>query len=564
MSDHIEVGRFGRWVAGAACLLLMTTAHAMPESDRLQPVDPLQCYDCHTQIEDMHTAGAHATVNCVHCHDASEHVETASTRRMGERPITRTDLEACATCHTAQFNSFVYVHPESHGRVEKATSTSRSPMFDTLIAGHGFAFEHAEPRSHAFMLVDHFVVDRAYGGRFQFEDWTKVTDGIGAVRGAWTVLTDADPESSDQRRFLSQTATAANPVCLNCKTQDHILDWAYMGDEHDAAKWSRTSPVVEFARALEHPLNCFMCHDPHSAAPRVVRDGLIEAVVDRGLGTYPNDPDKSALVTMEKVTFQRNGEDFRSIGLLSMADSNVMCAQCHVEYNCNPGYTLSDGERVGMDDRRANHFFWAGVFDYKEAAQEIDFFDFRHAVTGAAVPKLQHPEAETFWGSKHERAGVACADCHMPKVETENGKVYTDHGQRTPRSVQTAGGRDSDRIEATCLRCHDDWTVEEAVYTIDYIKNYTHGKIVKAEFWLAQMIDLFAVAKRAGVSEDVLNQARELHYDAHLYWEWWTAENSVGFHNPDDARRSLTLSIDKSKEAIALLNEAIDAQVASR
>jgi nitrite reductase (cytochrome c-552) len=87
---------------------------------------------------------------------------------------------------------------------------------------------------------------------------------------------------------------------------------------------------------------------------------------------------------------------------------------------------------------------------------------------------------------------------------------------------------------------------------------------VKAEYWLAQMIDLFPVAKRAGVSEDVLNQARELHYDAHLYWEWWTAENSVGFHNPDDARKSLTLSIDKSKEAIKLLNDAIDAQVASR
>jgi nitrite reductase (cytochrome c-552) len=561
MNDVRTFGRIGRWVAGAACLLLMATTHATAEN--LKPVDAMQCYDCHAQIEDMHTVGKHATVNCVHCHDASQHVETASTRRMGERPVTRTDLEACATCHTAQFNSFVYVHPESHGRVEKATPTSRSPMFDKLIAGHGFAFEHAEPRSHAFMLVDHFVVDRAYGGRFQFNDWTAVTDGIGAVRGAWTVLKDMDPETSDQRRFLSQTATAANPVCLNCKTQDHILDWAYMGDEHDAATWSRTSNVVEFARDLNHPLNCFMCHDPHSAEPRVVRDGLIHAVVDRELGTYPNDPEKSAMLSMEKVTFQRGGEDFRSIGLLSTADSNLMCAQCHVEYNCNPGYTLSDGERVGMDDRRANHFFWANVFDYKEAAQEIDFFDFRHAVTGAAVPKLQHPEAETFWGSKHERAGVACADCHMPKVELENGKVYTDHGQRTPRSVQT-GGRDAKRIQATCLRCHDDWTVEEAEYTIDYIKNYTHGKIVKAEYWLAQMIDLFPVAKRAGVSEDVLNQARELHYDAHLYWEWWTAENSVGFHNPDDARKSLTLSIDKSKEAIQLLNDAIDAQVASR
>ena len=404
------------------------------------------------------------------------------------------------------------------------------------------------------MLVDHFVVDRAYGGRFQWNDWTKVTDGMGSVQGAWTVLKDADPESSDQRRFLSQTATAANPVCLNCKTQDHILDWAYMGDEHDAAKWSRTSQVVDFARDLHHPVNCFMCHDPHSAEPRVVRDGLIHAVIDQGLGTYPNDPAKSAMLSMEKVTFQRGGEDFRAIGLLSTPDSNLMCAQCHVEYNCNPGSQLSDGARVGMDDRRANHFFWANVFDYREAAERIDFFDFRHATTGAALPKLQHPEMETFWGSVHERNGVACADCHMPKVKMENGKEYSVHSPRTPR----------DNLESTCLKCHDNWTAAEAEYTIDYIKNYTHGKIVKAEYWLAQMIDLFPVAKRAGVSEDVLNQVRALHYDAHLYWEWWTAENSVGFHNPDDARKSLTLSIDKSKEAIKLLNDAIDAQVASR
>ena len=556
MTSSHGFGHIGRWVAGAACLLLMTTAHAMPGGGKqpLKPVDTLQCYDCHAQIEDMHAENKHATVNCVHCHDASKHVETASTRRMGERPITHTSPEACASCHTAQFNSFVSVRHESHPRLEKANPISRSPKFDKLIGGHGFSFEHAEPRSHAFMLVDHFIVDRAYGGRFQYKNWQKVTDGMGAVRGAWTVLTDADPESSDQRRFLSQTATAANPVCLNCKTQDHILDWAYMGDPHSAAKWDRTSQVVEFARDLHHPVNCFMCHDPHSAEPRVVRDGLIHAVADRELGTYPNDPAKSAMLSMEKVTFQRGGEDFRAIGLLSTADSNLMCAQCHVEYNCNPGFQLSDGSRVGMDDRRANHFFWANVFDYKEAAQEIDFFDFRHATTGAALPKLQHPEMETFWGSVHERNGVACADCHMPKVQLENGKQYSVHSPRTPR----------DFLDATCLNCHDGWTAAEAEYAIDYIKNYTHGKIMKAEYWLAQLIDLFPVAKRAGVSEDVLNEVRALHYDAHLHWEWWTAENSVGFHNPDQARESLTLSITKSKEGVAKLNEAIDAQIARK
>jgi nitrite reductase (cytochrome c-552) len=193
MNDVRRFGRIGRWVAGAACLLFMTTVHATA-GEKLKPVDAMQCYDCHAQIEDMHTVGSHATVNCVHCHDASKHVETASTRKMGERPVTRMDHEACATCHMAQFNSFVSVRHESHPRVEKASPVSRSPRFDTLIGQHGFSFEHAEPRSHAFMLVDHLIVDRAYGGRFQYQDWTKVTDGIGAARGAWTVLKDLDPD----------------------------------------------------------------------------------------------------------------------------------------------------------------------------------------------------------------------------------------------------------------------------------------------------------------------------------------------------------------------------------
>jgi nitrite reductase (cytochrome c-552) len=547
MNDLSSVGRIGRWVAGAACLLLMATTHATAEN--LKPVDAMQCYDCHSQVEDMHTVGKHATVNCVHCHDASKHVETASTRRMGERPVTRKDHEACATCHAAQFNSFVSVRHESHPRVEKASPVSRSPRFDTLIGQHGFSFEHAEPRSHAFMLVDHLIVDRAYGGRFQYQDWTKVTDGIGAARGAWTVLKDLDPTTNDQRRFLSQTATAANPVCMHCKSADVILDWAYMGDEHPAAEWSRTSNVVDFARNLNHPLNCFMCHDPHSAGPRVTRDGLIHAVVDQGLGTYPHDAEKSQRITLTPVTFQREGQDFRKIGLLNVADSNLMCGQCHVEYNCNPGFQQSDNAPVGMADRRTNHFFWSNVFDYKEAAKRIDFFDYRHVGTGAMVPKLQHPELETFWGSKHERNGVMCADCHMPKVTSENGLTYTSHSQRTPR----------DAISSTCLNCHDGWTEAEANYAIDYIKEYTHGKIMKAEFWLARMIDLFPVAKRAGVSEEVLNEVRALHYDAHLHWEWWTAENSVGFHNPDQARESLMTSITASKAGVAKLNEALDA-----
>ena len=79
----------------------------------------------------------------------------------------------------------------------------------------------------------------------------------------------------------------------------------------------------------------------------------------------------------------------------------------------------------------------------------------------------------------------------------------------------------------------------------------------KAEYWLGQLIDLYGIAQRAGVAVDILAKGREKHEEAHVLWEFWTAENSDGFHNPDLARDALTASIAASKEGVTLLNKAI-------
>lgn len=529
------------------CAFYYSTADAQKATLKEKAVKVETCYGCHGDIKDFHTKGKHAKVNCINCHEGLDrHLKEGPS----VKPVTMMEHAICGKCHKEEYESFVAVNLESKAKVEKATFKSRSPLFDKLSVPHAFTKEHAEPRSHVFMLVDHLIVDRAYGGRFQLKDLTKILDAKGAERSAWEILIDKDPSSSDQRIFIPQSATAANPVCLNCKTQDHILKWKYMGDKDPKAKWDRTSKVVEFVRDLKHPVNCFVCHDPHSAQPRVVRDALIEAIVDRGDGTYPYDKEKSQKTTIKKVTFR----DFRAIGILNRADSNIMCAQCHVEYNCNPGHDPKTGDTIGMADRRTNFFPWVNVFDIKKKYEELGFKDFKHAVTGASLTKLQHPETETFWGSKHERAGVECKDCHMPKLKTKEGKTFTWHGQRSARYMK----------KDTCVRCHRYWTEKEAEYQIDAIQNYIRGKITKAEFWLGQFIDVFAKAKASGVSEDVLQEARKLHDTAHIYWEWWTAENSDGFHNPDAARESLTRSIDASQKGIKLLNDAIAAKTASK
>ncbi|MBM4340388.1 MAG: ammonia-forming cytochrome c nitrite reductase subunit c552 [Deltaproteobacteria bacterium] len=535
-------------------IIYFTTADAQKAATKKKPMIPKAasketlfdvkpCYGCHDEIKDFHAAGKHRKVNCMSCHEGLEkHLKDVESK-----PATRMDHATCGKCHKEQYESFISVNLESKPKVEKSTATSRSPLFDIIMRPHGFTREHGEPRSHVFSLVDQLLVDRAFGGRFQLKDWTKMSDAKAAEKSVWEILKDVDPSSSDQKIFPPYTprtaATAANPVCLSCKTQDHIMKWAYMGDKNPKAKWDRTSKVVEMARDVHRPFNCYTCHDPHSAGPRVVRDALINAVVDRGEGTYPYDKEKSKKITMTKVMFR----DFRAIGALNKPDSNLMCAQCHVEYNCNPVIDLKTGETIGMEDRRTNEFQWRNVFDYDAWVEKQGYRDFRNEVTGSLLSKIQHPEVEAFWGSKHERAGVECKDCHMPKMK-KAGKTFTWHGQKGAKYMK----------KDTCLKCHPHWTEKEAEYQIEGVQNYIRGKMRKAELWLSEFVRSYQLAKSVGVSEDTLKESRKFHTKAHTKWEWWTAENSDGFHNPDQAKASLLESIQTSIDGVKFLEKAIE------
>jgi hypothetical protein len=99
-------------------------------------------------------------------------------------PLTKLDHATCGECHRERYEPFLAANPASKPKVEKETTTSRSPLFDTLMRPNGFTREHAEPRSHIFALVDHLLVDRAYGGRFQLKDRTKIGDAKAAEGSA--------------------------------------------------------------------------------------------------------------------------------------------------------------------------------------------------------------------------------------------------------------------------------------------------------------------------------------------------------------------------------------------
>ena len=523
---------FAAAIAGAAALLslpAMTTAAKNDPSAKVANDGRAKCYECHDEVKALKEGSKHAKLSCKTCHDKmDEHMQDPE----ANKPVTIIDQALCGKCHKNQLESFYNVNHDGGARKEKGVPTGRSPMQDKLLAPYGFTIEHNEPRGHAFMVIDQFVVDRFQGGRFQFKDGWR---GIEKSGKTWDVLTD---KGKDYK--LKETAMAGNPTCIQCKTSDHVLNWKFMGDKDPKAKWSRESNIVDVAKDTHNPVGCIHCHDPHGAQPRVVRDGLLQAIAK---DTKNNIFAKDGKTDLKEISFR---DGFRKIGVMQKTDSRMMCAQCHVEYNCGAGSQWSDGKKVGYDDQRTNHFPLKNALQLLKHYKELDFFDFKHAVTGARLVKFQHPEAETYAGSVHDRAGVQCHECHMPKMKGKDGKMFSTHGVVKPKLA----------IKASCLGCHPDSSVEKKQYEMESIINYTKGKMRKAEYWLGELIDTYAAAQRAGVVDSVLAQAREKHEEAHVLWEYWTAENSDGFHNPELARESLTGSITASKAGVKLLNDA--------
>lgn len=525
---------------------VLTTTAPAPSAKALKAVaaEADSCYTkCHEPIKGFRQTGKHQSVGCKDCHGKLD----AHMKDEKVRPSTNTDPQVCGNCHKNQFDTLYTMNWNKTARKEKvqATGPSPTPAFDKLMTPHGFTREHNEPRSHAFALYDQVVVDRAFGGRYKPKSgWEFLAQPGGNIK-VWSVLKDLYP-GQEHKAFKPGTAAAANPVCMSCKSADHILDWAYMGDPVPGAKWSRTSKVVDFVQDVNHSLNCFFCHDPHSAGPRVVRDALLQAVTRPEKDTVWHADAKAAKIDIRDLGTRGYT---RKIGMLSRPDANLMCAQCHVEYNCNPGTDL-EGKPVTMADSRTNHFPFKKVADLGKHYTDLKFRDFKHGITGAMLWKGQHPDTENYYGSVHQKAGADCADCHMPKVkDAKTGKVFTSHWQTSP----------SRYIKETCLACHE-WTEQQAQYSIDSLKNRVQGKVRKAEFWLTRMIDKFEEAKNLGVDESILNQVREKHYEAHINWEWWTASNGAHFHNPDEAVESLNKSMTISQAGIKQLDDAMAAK----
>lgn len=285
-------------------------------------------------------------------------------------------------------------------------------------------------------------------------------------------------------------------TCYSCKTADNPRLWSEMG----MVEYDKT-PFSELGKLIEYPIGCANCHEANTMRLIVTNPALEEAL-------------------------QAQGKDWRTFTRQEMR--TVVCANCHVEY-----YFAGEGKYLT--------FPWADGTDIESIATyyaDLGFKDWDHPQSGAPMIKMQHPEYELFIAdSTHFKAGVACADCHMPYTRDGAAKFST-HNVKSPLL----------NAETACGACHTD--VAYVTSRVSIIQNQVSETMIATEEAIVAAISAIeAAAARTNVDPELLGEARQLHREAQLRWDFIAAENSMGFHNPEEALRILAKATDLARQA---------------
>ncbi len=312
----------------------------------------------------------------------------------------------------------------------------------------------------------------------------------------------------EDQLFTERQNVAQQPgTCLHCHASVYV---PYMkageGNLIRGFEMINKLPYQEAKNLVNHPVTCIDCHDPKTMQLRVTRPGFIEGI--RSLKASQGTPNYD-------VNTMATRQELRA----------YVCGQCHVEYyfqgkDKRLTYPWSNGIRI--DD----------IYRYYE---DRKFKDWTHAVTGAEVLKAQHPEFELWNQGIHARSGVACADCHMPYRRVGALKI-SDHHVRSPLL----------NVNHACQTCHR-WSEEELKSRVETIQERTYTMRNIAMNALVDLIGDIGKAKKAGRSAEVLAAARSYQRQAQFYLDFIEAENSMGFHAPQEAVRILGESINFSR-----------------
>jgi nitrite reductase (cytochrome c-552) len=285
--------------------------------------------------------------------------------------------------------------------------------------------------------------------------------------------------------------------CMTCKSPqvpNFIEKYGASAFYHTPVKTLVDSAGFKFT------ISCADCHNSETMDLQVRRPAFIEAMAKRGV-------DVSKATRQEMRTF--------------------VCAQCHVEYYWQKSdlyLTFPWAKGLSIDSIEAYY-------------DSLHFKDWEHEETKAPMVKMQHPEFEIFSSGIHARSGVACADCHMPYVR-EGALKVTDHWVRTPLV----------NLNNACLTCHRESETELRDRVLE-IQDKTYALMNRSEQAILSAMDGIKAAMAAGATDEELTAARALHRRAQLRWDFISAENSMGFHSPQETARVLGDAIDFGRQA---------------
>jgi nitrite reductase (cytochrome c-552) len=312
---------------------------------------------------------------------------------------------------------------------------------------------------------------------------------------------------SDQTYTERQQVVQQPGTCIHCHGSVYV-PYKKMGGG-DLIKGFEQMNQMKFGEArklVSHPVACIDCHDSQTMQLRITRPGFMEGMralkAAEGIQNYD-------------VNKQATRQEMRSF----------VCGQCHVEY-----YFKGPEKRLVYP--------WAkglNVDNIMAYYDEVGHKDWVHAESGAPVLKAQHPEFEMYNQGVHARSGVACADCHMP-YQREGAMKISDHHVRSPLL----------NINRACQTCHK-WPEDELRARVQTNQDRTFRMRNLAMDALVQLIADIKAAREGGRTDEELKQARDFQRRAQFYLDFIEAENSMGFHAPQEAVRILGESINFSR-----------------
>lgn len=406
-----------------------------------------------------------------------------------------------------QYDSYqrtVDVERTRYGGSEAFQKVDDDTRWRTIFNGYAFGFDYREDRGHAYMLVDQRDTERV-----------KRVNQPGACLHCHASVIPAYFEKGVEAGVPSDDA----------HRQEAVME---------GFKLVNSMPYSVATTLVDHPITCNDCHDPETMQLRVTRPGFINGIQ----ALAQSDSPVPHLESIERWRTQGKEGQYDANSMASRQEMRTfVCAQCHVEY-------------YFQGDEKLLTYPWHNGLKMEDAEayyDEVGFKDWTHKDSGALVLKAQHPEFELWSQGIHAQSGVACADCHMPYERVGAVKV-SDHHVRSPLL----------NINNACQTCHN-FSEEEMEQRVLTIQERTRLLMLRGEEAVVALIEDIKDAQEAGATEEQLASARNMQRKAQWRLDYIAAENSMGFHAPQESARILGEAIDYARQGQLELMRSVPA-----